>query len=178
MNYCMPTAIIIMLLSVVAAVGQLAESKTSKNLNVRLFVLSKRQMGEEESRRLSGPRGHVDYIVRFRLENNELGEIDLYSYPISISPVGFRLQRRDGIVYWPTLKGDLVQSPGIDYWPAKEWIGLPEKSAIEWEEHYDSREGADGGETQARTIFIRYGFRNDRIFEVTSDFFEIPLKKP
>jgi len=141
-------------------------------------VVSMRFMSKEEGLKRGG-LAETDVAIRVRLETDEKTGVEFLSISNAIFPQQFVIERRDGRNIWRAglKRGEVLSSPGIEHffespkpWPV--WITLGPNSAIEWEIFHNSR--VDGGKILARSVFLKDA--NEKVFEVLTDFFEVPTQ--
>jgi hypothetical protein len=153
------------------------ELMAHKDSPVKFEVLSVRLAGADE--RQSDNIG-ADVVVRFRLSNK--GRTTAYFYTSwkgNISPEGYTIRSvENGTEWFLGLEKTVGKSPGIERLMKSgdggEWLALTKGTAIEFE-LFDSTARTRG--KHAQTIFVKVGGKNV-VFEVHSDFYEVPTKAP
>lgn len=169
----------LLLLLIVFGCGNIhgQELKSHNDSPVRFEVLSVRLASPEE--RQSDNIG-MDVIVRFRLSNKGRTTVYFYTgWKGYIDPDGYTIRSLEDKIEWYG-GGDLEEtsnkSPGIkklmERGDGGEWMALTKGTVIEFE-LFDSTARTRG--KHAQTLFSKAGDK-DRVSEVYSDFYEIPIR--
>jgi hypothetical protein len=144
---------------------------------VKFEIVSVTILGDKEAADRSPDFIGPNIAVRLRLSSAAHG-ISFYGWKRSAIPSGFKVQRTEHGIAWLYGKGGTekrTSSPGLDavlFGSTGEWITLPARSAVEWEE-LDSTSFA--GEQHAFTAFLKQR-DNGQPEEVISAVFTVPSK--
>ncbi len=143
-------------------------------LGVRFEIVSVRVLNENAAAKRSPDFFGPNIAVRLRLSTTEPG-VFFYSWKGAATPAGYKVERSGQKMVWLFGKAGTekrLSSPGLKdvlSGLVGEWVPLPVKSTIEWEE-LDST--LFSGSRHAFSIFVRTTKVEER--EVFSDFYDVP----